>query len=105
MKKQNRIILAVVIGTVLTALSYYVMLPPINVFSTGFWTYLVLVLCFFGVPLGAIGGFSLTPKGNGANSKGKPKINKIFAIAVAIPVAVLVLGHIISSTFFNTPAE
>lgn len=101
MKKQNRIILAVVIGTVLTALSYYVMLPPINVFSTGFWTYLVLVLCFFGVPLGAIGGFSLTPKGNGANSKGKPKINKIFAIAVAIPVAVLVLGHIISSTFFN----
>ena len=105
MKKQNRIFLAVVIGTVLTALSYYIMLPPLNVFSTGFWTYLVLVLCFYGVPLGALGGISMNVKGKNSAPKdapkGKLKVNKIFVVALAVPVAVLVLGHIISSTFFN----
>ena len=96
MKKSSRIFLAVLIGTVLTALSYYLMLPPINVFSTGFWTYLILVLCFYGLPLGVVSGLS------GAGTKGgKLKINKVFLIIVAIPVVVLVLGGVISSTFFN----
>ena len=101
MKKQNRIFLAVVIGTVLTALSYYVMLPPINVYSTGFWTYLIMVLFFYGVPMGALSGISLNTKGNNGAPKGKLQVNKIFLIAVAVPVAILVLGNLISSTFFN----
>ena len=101
MKKQTRILLAVVIGTVLTALSYYVMLPPINVYSTGFWTYLILVMCFYGLPLGVVGGVFATGKGKNGAPQGKPKVNKIFMIIVAVPVAILVVGHIISSTFFN----
>ena len=100
MKKQNRIFLAVVIGTVLTALSYYIMLPPLNVFSTGFWTYLILVLCFYGVPLGAVSGLSGSSKG-GKGAPAKPKVSKIFIAIAAIPVAALVLGTVISSTFFN----
>ncbi len=99
MKKSTRITLAVIIGTVLTALSYYVVLPPLNVFSTGFWAYLVAVALFYGVPLGAVG---LVPgKVKGTT---KPEINKIFLIIVAIPVAVMVLGGIISSSFFNAVA-
>ena len=96
MNKTARIILAVVIGTVLTALTYYLMLPPINVFSTGFWTFLLMVIFFYGLPLGVITGFSGISKG-----VGKLKTNKIFLLIAAVPVVVLVLGGIISSTFFN----
>ena len=106
MKKPIRIILAVAIGTVLTALSYYLMLPPINVFSTGFWTYLILVMLFYGVPLGMIGdlfgiGKDAGGSGKGSVSVGKLKVNIIFLIIVAVPIVVLVLGGIVSSTFFN----
>ena len=102
MNKTARIVLAIIIGTILTALAYYLMLPPINVFSTGFWTFLLLVICFYAVPLGAVSGLS---SGNGkAQKNGKLKVNKFFIIAAAVPVAVLVLGGIISSTFFNAHA-
>ncbi len=94
--KTIRIIAAVVLGTVLTALAYYFMLPPINVFSTSFWTFLIMVIFFYGLPLGVVGG--LTPAGKG---KSKLKINKVFLVIAAVPVAVLVLGGIVSSTFFN----
>lgn len=97
MKKNNRIVLALLIGTALTALSYYLMLPPINIYSTGFWTYLLLVICFYGLPLGVVKGLSGAAKGAAV----KPKINKVFLAIAAVPVAVLVLGGIISSTFFN----
>ena len=98
MKKSSRIFLAVVIGTVLTALSYYIMLPPINVFSTDFWIYLIFVLAFYGVPLGAVKGLSMATKGGNVV---KPQVNKVFILCAAVPVAVLVLGNIVSSTFFN----
>ena len=96
LNKKTRIILAVVIGTVLTALAYYFMLPPINVFSTGFWSFLLLTIAFYGLPLGVVSGLGDLGKGTT-----KLKVNKIFLIIAAVPVAVLVLGGIISSTFFN----
>ncbi len=97
MKKQTRIILAVLIGTALTALSYYIMLPPLNLYSTDFWLHLILVMCFYGIPLGVFKGMTPAKKGNFK----KPQINKIFLIVVAVPLVVLVLGSVISSTFFN----
>lgn len=97
MKKRTRILLSVLIGTVLTALSYYIMLPPLNLYSTDFWLYLVLVMCFYGIPLGVFKGFAVGRK----STVKKPQINKIFLIILAVPVAVLILGAIISSTFFN----
>ena len=36
MKKSLRIALSILAGTLLTAVSYYIVLPPLNVFSTGF---------------------------------------------------------------------
>lgn len=94
--KALRIILAVVIGTVLTALAYYLMLPPINIFSNGFWIFLIMVTFFYGLPLGVVSGISGASRG-----ASKVKVSKIFIIIAAIPVAVLVLGGIFSSTFFN----
>ena len=110
MTKTKRLILAAVIGTVLTALSYYVILPPLNIYSTGFWTYLIAVICFYGLPLSFAS--AKDKKKDSAENKGKGKdspirlnvnfrANKIFVIAALIPVAVLILGGIFSSTFFN----
>ena len=97
MKKSTRIVLSVLIGTVLTALSYYIMLPPLNLQSTGFWMYLLLVIFFYGLPLGVISSIPGAKRG----VPSKPKINKIFIAVAAVPVAVMVLGGIISSEFFN----
>jgi hypothetical protein len=54
--KTIRIIGAVILGTVLTGLAYYLMLPPINIHSTGFWTFLLMVTFFYGLPLGVVRG-------------------------------------------------
>ena len=98
--KTLRTVAAVVIGTILTALAYYLMLPAINIYNTGFWTFLILVLLFYGLPMGVITGLDTTGKGK-KKSIGKVKLNKVFLILVAIPLAVLMLGGIASSTFFN----
>ncbi len=97
MKKSTRITLSVLIGTALTLVSYYVMLPPINLQSTGFWFFLLMVICFYGIPLGIAKIIPAAKKGG----NGKLKMNKIFLIIAAVPVVVLILGGIISSTFFN----
>ena len=96
MKKSTRIILSVLIGTALTAVSYYIMLPPLNLQSTGFWMYLLLVIFFYGIPLGVIKAIPVAKKGTG-----KPQINKIFLAVALAPVAVMLLGSILSSEFFN----
>ena len=98
--KTLRIVGAVIIGTILTALAYYLMLPAINIYNTGFWTFLLLVLCFYGLPLGVVSGLGKIKNGK-ASVTGSVKLNKVFLILLAIPVAVLVLGGIFSSTFFN----
>ena len=98
--KTLRIVAAAVLGTVLTALAYYLMLPALNVHSTGFWTFLIMVLCFYGLPMGAVHTMSGAGKGKNKSSD-KVKMSKLFVLLVAAPVAVLVLGGITSSTFFN----
>ncbi len=96
MKKSVRMILSILIGTALTALSYYIMLPPLHLQSEGFWLFLLLTICFYGVPLGL---FKVMPTKE--VKKSKLKMNKIFLIICAIPVAVLIIGGVASSTFFN----
>ena len=98
--KTLRIVAAVVIGTIVTALAYYLMLPAINIYNKGFWSFLILVICAYGLPLGVVKGPDNTGKGKG-KIPGKVKFSKVFVILLAIPVAVLVLGGILSSTFFN----
>ena len=97
MKKTTRIVLSILIGTALTLGSYYVILPPLHLQSTGFWMYLMAVIAFYGVPLGVV---TKTPPRRKGQS-GELKLNKIFLIVLAIPLAVVLIGHIVSSTFFN----
>ena len=99
MKKSTKIILGIVIGTILTALSYYVWLPPLNIFSTGFWFYLLFVIAAYAVPLGVVAKVPDTDsKKKGAT---KLEIKKIPLIIAAVPIAVLVLGGLLSSSFFH----
>lgn len=100
MKKSTRIVLSILIGTALTLISYYIMLPPLHLQSTDFWMYLLMVICFYGIPLGVS---KAMPTGK-KKAEGKLKFNKIFIIIAAVPVAVMVIGGIISSTFFNAQA-
>ena len=105
MKKSVRITLAVVIGTLLTGLAYYLLLPAINVHNKGFWAFLILVALFYTVPLG----FrplrlieEKTAKKKPARRDGFEKGVNIAALSVVgAALAVLIIGGIISSRFFN----
>ncbi len=105
MKKSTRIILAALITVLIAAASYYFILPPMNIFSQEFWislTFLVLVYGAAYMLLKLKGGIFESLKGNKKSSRGNFSAGmKIFIAVVAIPVAVLLVGNLISSTFFN----
>ena len=48
-----RIVGGFVVATLLNLLLFYVMLPPINIYSKGFWFFLMLVLIIYGAVMGA----------------------------------------------------
>ncbi|MBE6547038.1 MAG: hypothetical protein E7668_06345 [Ruminococcaceae bacterium] len=110
MKKQTRLILAAVITVLVGAIAYYVVLPPLNVYSTMFWISLVFLVAVFGVAyllLSVKGKISATFKGaasKGADSAVSKKFYRIWLIVAAVPLAVLLIGSLISSTFFNATA-
>lgn len=109
MKKTTRIVLSVILGTVLTGLYYYLVLPPLNVHSTGFWISLLLIMLFYGIPLGLVrlslphgaGGVGRFAKTKPDKTEKKSVGSKVFLVALAVPVAVLAIGGLLSSTFFN----
>lgn len=101
-KKGISILLATVITLVIAALGFYFTLPAINVHSQGFWivlTFLIIVWCI---------AYSLFNANEKVKVMGKKSFSfgksKFCIIAVAIPIAVLLIGNIISSTFFNAVA-
>ena len=49
MKKTTVWLLSAATTLVLGALGYYLFLPPMNVFSQGFWTFLFAIIAIFGV--------------------------------------------------------
>ncbi len=104
MKKTPRLILALLIGTALTGISYYIGLPALNVHSQEFWLWLLAVLAFYALPLGLLGVMRVgTASGK---EKGRARIGKldvpVVLVALAlIPVLVLLGGEAVSSSFFN----
>ncbi len=104
----KKIIISLCIGIVFTAISYYVMLPAINIYDVGFWFYLSAVILSFSIPF-------LFKKGGAKKSGGSKnfkviniggkesnvKINFVPIALVLIPVAVVVVGSLLSSQIFN----
>ncbi len=105
MKKTTRLILAAVLTAAVAAVAYYVVLPPLNIYSKDFWISLLFVILIYGAAYLLLSFKSKvfeTLKGNKKMEKPAMGVGvKVFIIAAAVPLAVLLVGSLVSSTFFN----
>ncbi|MBE6536106.1 MAG: hypothetical protein E7677_05745 [Ruminococcaceae bacterium] len=97
MKKSTRIIIASIITFIFAAVGFYVVLPAINVFNQELWMYIIAATIIWSAVYIVLGLKNV----KGAGIKESLKGAKIVAVVIAIPVVVLIVGNIISSTFFN----
>ncbi len=122
MNRKNKILsytVSYVIAALIAFLVYYVTLPAINLQSKGFYVYLTFVIGLICAPIWIFGqekGFLsqiLEEMANGSKRKKKkgdfvfPKKSKKSAIMLAIiciPIVILLVGSLISSTVFNARA-
>ena len=107
MKKSTRTIISLLVTLVIAALMFYFLVPAINVYNQEMWVLIALLGAAFCLVY-----FLLGLKSDGAKilTKGKIPMGKIktahtpikVAIAVIlVPVVVLIVGNLVSSTFFN----
>ena len=105
--KKGKIALSLVFGTVMALVMFYIFLPAINPCAAGFWIYLTAVLFFYLLPF-LNPSFSpvviLGPKKAGdkpaKKQNAKLTFNKWVTLPLLVPIAVLILGFLISSEFF-----
>jgi len=100
------VILKLLVSTAITFAVFYIFLPPINPLAVEFWIFLTAVLAIYLVPFGLARVFKVyTLPGSAARVELAPQTRsagyRVMVIIVLIPVAVMILGGIISSTFFN----
>ena len=107
MSMKGKIFLSIFSGLVFTAVMYYVTLPAINLRSPDFWGKLILVIASFAYPFLWKEGTTAAPKkknnmptGFQFDFNGK-KLNPVVVAIIAVPVAILLLGNVISSTVFQ----
>ena len=99
-KTSTRILIALLITLLAAGVYFYVTLPAINIYEQSFWVFIILaVVCFIAV-------YSLMSlKDIGSKGTGKKFFSlgtvKVAIAVAAVPVAVLLIGNIASSTFFN----
>ena len=63
-----KIVLTVIIGTLITAGAYYLLLPPANIHSVGFWGFLIIPIACYTLPF-------LFEKSENGGTKKKRSIN------------------------------
>ena len=102
-KKTLKWIVSYVAVALILFLVYYITLPAINLQSEGFWFFLAFAIFLCVLPfVGLRQSIEVLQAGQKKKKKGEsaaPKNAKWLALAL-IPVAVIVIGAIISSTFF-----
>ena len=105
MNKTKKLIFSLVITLVIAAIAFYITLPPLNIQSTDFWSFLTFIIIAFGV-VNAI--LSIDVKRYlGGNAKVSIKGNRFawgIVIAAIVPVTVIIVGTLTSSAFFNARA-
>lgn len=106
MKLYLKAIISSVVTLLVAAVGFYFTLPAINPRSQEFWVCLVILTIVWGVVyaiLTAVTGATVFTK---KSPKGFLSLGgvKWVALVAAIPVAVLIVGNIISSTFLNAEA-
>ncbi len=98
MKKVTRIIISAIVTLIIAGIGYYLYLPAINVRSQEFWGVLAFVALIYSVVYlltGVRGMMNVKSAFSGV------KTIKVIGIAIAVPLLVLIIGNILSSTFFN----
>lgn len=107
MKKTTKIIIASIVTLIIAIIGFYFTIPALNVFNQELWIFMILGVLIWGAIYTLLGlkdvkdGKVFTNKGKNKGIKDTLKNIKIYVIVIAIPVVVLVVGNIISSTFFN----
>lgn len=109
MKKSVRLAISAAVALTVAVLVFYVTLPAINVQNTGFWMFFAFIAAVFGGVYALCGVRSGVYRMVKGGKKGSQKITfekgvstgKIIVAVVAVPLAVLLIGTLISSTFFN----
>lgn len=102
MNKTKKLIFSTIITLIVAAVAFYIVLPPLNIQSTDFWSFLTFIIVVFGV-VNAVLSVNVKSYLQG-NSKISIKGNRFaigIVIAALVPVAVIVIGTITSSAFFN----
>ena len=112
---KSKLIFSAVSGFAAAGLLYYFCLPAINVHSYGFWLYLTAVLSAFSLPWWNFGIRDIIASVNNAkySKKTREKYNLKYSfsrasvitlIVVMIPVAVIIVGSLISGVVFRSRA-
>ena len=117
MNKKNltgKIVLSIVSGVLFSGLYFYFALPVINPASPSFWLSLAPVIASFAYPFlftKSDGVFRMKMNqsaGRGGNAilldVNGTRLNKITVAFIVIPLAVMIVGSVISSTVFNARA-
>ena len=105
-KTYVRVLISLLITLVLGGVYFYVVLPPLNIFSQGFWVFMLLaVVCFTVIYtlLSLKKASFINKEKKHLNFEGRI-VTKIGIAAVALPIVVLIFGNLLSSTFFNAEA-
>lgn len=110
-KRVLRTVGGFLVATLINFLLFYLMLPPINIFSRSFWFFLMLVLIIYGLLMGVFH-FGKKKHHDSAhiNIKGKSRpvsfaknnrFSLIYTLLIPVPLVVIILGTLFSSTVFN----
>jgi len=99
------------VATLLNFLLFYLMLPPINIYSRGFWFFLMLVLIIYGAVMGAFNlgkkkqresaNFHIKGKSHTVSFVKNNRFSLIYTLLIPVPLIVIILGSLFSSTLFN----
>lgn len=106
MKRSMRVIISLIVTAVIAAIGFYVTVPAINVYSEEFWILLATTAAIFCLIYWFLGRRERGQQ-QGASFKNLKSVFKfstpvkIGMIFIIVPIAVLLVGSIISSTFFN----
>ncbi len=108
MKNSTKVLIATLVTLLVAAVGFYFLLPAINPYSQETWICLLVLIIVWGVTfllLGAADGVKVMKKNKSLDfSAMKKGALKWILIAAAVPVLVLAVGNIASSTFFNAKA-
>lgn len=98
------VLLKLLVSSAIVFALFYLFLPPLNPLATEFWVFITAALAIYFVPFGLTKIFKVySLPGSASRIELAPKSRgfKIMVVILLIPVAVMIVGGIISSTFFN----